>query len=195
MRGQQSGGVFSLEIIETRPGIAILRVNGNDVNNVFGNESGGHRWQRVPPTERHGRRQTSTITVATFNEVLPVTFKVSLSDLKWETMRSGGCGGQNVNKLETAVRLTHIPTGLVVKCEDERSQKRNKDLALSVLTARLYAREQEINAAKESSMRKQQVGSGQRGDKRRTIREKDGQVVDHITGQKWRYDDYVKGEW
>lgn len=195
MRGQQSGGVFSLEIIETRPGIAILRVNGNDVNNVFGNESGGHRWQRVPPTERHGRRQTSTITVATFNEVLPVTFKVSLSDLKWETMRSGGCGGQNVNKLETAVRLTHIPTGLVVKCEDERSQKRNKDLALSVLTARLYAREQEINAAKESSMRKQQVGSGQRGDKRRTIREKDGQVVDHITGQKWQYDDYVKGEW
>ncbi len=127
--------------------------------------------------------------------MLPVTFKVSLSDLKWETMRSGGCGGQNVNKLETAVRLTHIPTGLVVKCEDERSQKRNKDLALSVLTARLYAREQEINAAKESSMRKQQVGSGQRGDKRRTIREKDGQVVDHITGQKWRYDDYVKGEW
>ena len=110
-------------------------------------------------------------------------------------MRSGGKGGQNANKLETKVRLKHRPTGLVVTCETERSQKRNKDTALAVLAARLYSRENEKRQTADAQDRRQQIGSGQRGDKRRTIREKDGNVTDHVTGRKWRYSDYVRGDW
>ena len=122
-------------------------------------------------------------------------FKVADADLKWETMRSGGKGGQNANKIESKIRLTHKPTGLVVTCESERSQKRNKDTALATLSARLYARQQEAQHGAQADDRKQQIGSGQRGDKRRTIREKDGVVTDHILNRKWRYADYVRGLW
>lgn len=110
-------------------------------------------------------------------------------------MRSGGKGGQATNKLETKIRLRHKPSGLVVVCESERSQKRNKDTALAILTARLYALDREFKQRTEAADRRQQVGSGQRGDKRRTIREKDGVVTDHILNKKWRYADYVRGIW
>jgi peptide chain release factor 1 len=195
MQGWRSGGGFKFEVVEERPGIAIVRVTGADAPQVFGNESGGHRWQRVPPTEKQGRRQTSTVTVATFEEPEAAAFSVSPNDLEWETMRSGGKGGQNANKLETKIRLKHRPSGLVVTCESERSQKRNKDIALATLVARLYAMDKEQQMSVESKDRRQQIGSGQRGDKRRTIREKDGKVTDHISGKKWRYADYVKGIW
>ena len=133
--------------------------------------------------------------MAVFDEPEVAAFAVSPNDLAWETMRSGGKGGQNANKLETKIRLKHKPTVLVVVCESERSQKRNKDTALAVLTARLYAADKDKKAEAATTDRRQQIGTGQRGDKRRTIREKDGKVVDHITGQKWRYSDYVKGIW
>ncbi len=133
--------------------------------------------------------------MAVFDEPEVAAFAVSPNDLEWETMRSGGKGGQNANKLETKIRLKHKPTGLVVVCESERSQKRNKDTALAILTARLYAADKDKKAEAVTTDRRQQIGTGQRGDKRRTIREKDGKVVDHITGQKWRYSDYVKGIW
>ena len=191
----RSGGVFEVELTEERPGIVVFRVTGKKTEKVFANESGGHRWQRIPPTERSGRVQTSTVTVATFTEPQPYEFSVSPNDLEYSTTRSGGKGGQNANKLETCVILKHTPTGLTVRCEDERSQKRNKDIALAILTARLFAADKERRHGSISADRKKQVGSGQRGDKRRTIRVKDGDVNDHITGKSWRYKDYVRGIW
>ena len=139
--------------------------------------------------------QTSTVTVATFVEPDTTEFKVSEADLKWETMRSGGKGGQNVNKVESCVRVTHKPTGLAVRCESERSQSRNRQTALAILTARLASAQRERQQNAQATDRRAQIGTGQRGDKRRTIREKDGVVTDHILNRKWRYADYVRGLW
>jgi peptide chain release factor 1 len=195
MQREPAGGVFEFEIVEQQPGLAVLRITGSGANEAFSNEAGGHRFQRVPPTERRGRVQTSTITVAAFAEIAETEFKVNPADLQWDTMRSGGKGGQNVNKVETCVRVTHKPTGLAVRCESERSQSRNRATALATLTARLAAAQRERQQNAQSADRRAQIGTGQRGDKRRTIREKDGVVTDHILNRKWRYADYVRGLW
>ena len=195
MRDWRLGGVFEFEITEERPGIVVFQVTGQGASALFANESGGHRWQRVPPTERYGRRQTSTITVAVFEEPKVEEINIRAQDLEWDTFRSRGKGGQNVNKVETAVRVTHKPSGLVVRCENGRSQWHNKRTALQILAARLEARDREQRQSVVVADRRSQIGTGQRGDKRRTANERQDQVTDHVTGQKWRYTDYVKGNW
>jgi len=195
MRDWRLGGVFEFEITEERPGIVVFQVTGQGAPALFANESGGHRWQRVPPTERYGRRQTSTITVAVFEEPKVEEINIRAQDLEWDTFRSRGKGGQNVNKVETAVRVTHKPSGLVVRCENGRSQWHNKRTALQILAARLEARDREQRQSVVVADRRSQIGTGQRGDKRRTANERQDQVTDHVTGQKWRYTDYVKGNW
>lgn len=149
----------------------------------------------MPPNEKRGRVQTSTVTVAVLAEPTEVQVRLDDRDLEILTCRSSGAGGQNVNKTETAVQVRHIPTGLMVRCENERSQKQNRETALALLRARLWEAEQnKVNAARAHN-RRIQLGSGMRGDKRRTIRVQDGQVNDHITGRVWQLKPYLRGDW
>jgi peptide chain release factor 1 len=170
-------------------------VSGKAADETFANESGGHRWQRIPPTEKRGRVQTSTITVA----VLPIPTEAQVhireDDLEWIPTRGSGAGGQARNKVETAIILKHEPSGLQVRCETERSLKQNKETALSLLRARLWASEHERVTSARAADRRAQVGSGMRGDKRRTVRVQDGQVNDHLTGRQWKYKEYSRGDW
>ncbi len=187
------GGVFDVEIIDQRPGIIVFRVSGAD--ELFAGESGGHRWQRVPPNEKHDRVQTSTVTVAVLAEPTAAQVRIDDRDLDWKACRGSGPGGQNRNKTETAIQLTYKPTGLMVRCESERSQKQNLEIAKALLRARIWQAERERIAGARAADRRQQVGSGMRGDKRRTVRCQDGQVNDHVTGRTWRLKEYLRGEW
>lgn len=162
---------------------------------MFRDEPGGHRWQRVPPTEKRGRIHTSTVTVAVLPEPTDTEVKLLESDLEWSYCRGSGKGGQHRNVTDSAVQLRHKPSGLMVRCESERSQPQNKRTALALLRAKLWALQHEAEVGARADDRRQQVGSGMRGDKWRTIRTQDGVVTDHVTGRRWRYRDYVKGEW
>ena len=145
-------------------------------------ESGVHRVQRVPETESGGRVHTSTCTVAVLPQVDEVDFQLDPADLKIDTFRSSGAGGQHVNKTESAIRVTHLPTGLVVECQDQRSQYKNKDRALSVLRARLYERAVQEQADAIADQRKSQVGTGMRNERIRTYNFPQGRVTDHRIG-------------
>ncbi len=158
----------------------VIRVEGDRVYEQLKFESGGHRVQRVPATESQGRIHTSACTVAVMaepDEAAEVT--LNPADLRIDTFRASGAGGQHINKTDSAIRVTHLPTGLVAECQDDRSQHRNKAKALAVLAARLNEKERSERAAKEAATRKSLVGSGDRSDRIRTYNFPQGRLTDH----------------
>lgn len=157
-------------------------VEGDGAYSRFKFESGVHRVQRVPVTESQGRIQTSTVTVAVLPEAEDIEVEVNASDIVFESCKSSGAGGQHVNKTESAVRLTHKPTGIVVECDQERSQFKNKDKAMKMLRAKLYDIKQAEQSEKIASERKSQVGTGDRSERIRTYNYPQGRVSDHRIG-------------
>ena len=157
-------------------------IEGSGAFSRFKFESGVHRVQRVPDTETQGRIHTSTVTVAVLPEADEVEFEINPADLKIDTFRSSGAGGQHINKTSSAIRVTHIPTGTVVECQDERSQFKNKDKALKILRARLFDEEQRKHDEAIASDRKSQVGTGDRSERIRTYNYPQGRVTDHRIG-------------
>ncbi|WP_434462896.1 peptide chain release factor 1 [Serratia plymuthica] len=174
----------------------IAKVSGDGVYGQLKFESGGHRVQRVPETESQGRIHTSACTVAVMPEVPEAELpEINAGDLKIDTFRSSGAGGQHVNTTDSAIRITHLPTGIVVECQDERSQHKNKAKAMSVLGARIRAAEMAKRQQEEASTRRNLLGSGDRSDRNRTYNFPQGRVTDHrINLTIYRLDEVMEGK-
>jgi peptide chain release factor 1 len=160
-------------------------VHGRGVYPLLRNESGVHRVQRVPVTESAGRIHTSTATVAVLPQLKKVNLEIKPEDLKWEFFRAGGKGGQNVNKVSTAVRLIHLPTNTIIECQEERSQGKNRDKALNILYSKIYTLMQEQSVKKVSDLRTSQVGTADRSEKIRTYNFPQDRVTDHRINVNW----------
>ena len=157
-------------------------INGEGAYSRLKFESGVHRVQRVPETETQGRIHTSTVTVAVLPEAEDVEIEINPADLQIDTFRSSGAGGQHINKTESAIRITHLPTGLIVECQDERSQHKNREKAMKVLRSRLYEAKQREQESKIASERRSQVGTGDRSERIRTYNYPQSRVSDHRIG-------------
>lgn len=186
---------FDCALLEEVAGFISFQASGKGAARTFAQESGGHRWQHVSKTDKRGRVQTSTVTVAVLEEPREADLYINESDIEWQTCRGSGAGGQHRNKTESAVQMKHLPTGISVRVENERSQHQNKEAAYRVLRARIHAQRQAASAEARDSVRRLAVGSGERGDKIRTIREQDDRVTDHRSNRQIRYKDYIRGNW
>lgn len=187
-------GFFDFAILDERPGILVFRASGRDVAQLFAHESGGHRWQRTPPNEKRGRVHTSTVTVAVLPEASEQQVRLDMRDVEIKTCRGSGAGGQHRNKTETAVQATHLPSGITIRCEGERSQLQNKEEALRGLRSRLLERAVNSASTERAQERKGQVGTGMRGDKIRTIAVQRDQVTDHRTGKQITVKSFLRGD-
>ena len=195
---RKSWKVSTLDLNETDLGgikIAVIQIKGNGVYGRLKYESGVHRVQRIPITESSGRIHTSTATVAVLPEASDVDIKIDPKDIRIDTFRASGHGGQHVNKTESAVRIVHIPTGITVVSQSERSQHRNKEIAMSILLSKLYDLKLKEERAKISSMRKSQIGTGDRSEKIRTYNYPQNRVTDHRIGYtSYRINEIMDGD-
>lgn len=162
-----------------------MEIKGENTYEQLKYESGVHRVQRIPKTEKSGRIHTSTATVAVLPQVEEIEVKINPVDLKFDISRASGPGGQHVNKVETAVRLTHLPTNLIVECQSERSQARNREKALDVLRAKLYQLKQKEQETKIAQERKEQIGWAMRAEKIRTYNFPQNRMTDHRISKSW----------
>lgn len=194
-RHGRSGSVFDATIVDATEGSITLRVTGASAAYAFQHDAGGHRYQRIAPNDKKGRVHSSTVTVAIMVEPTPTQLVIHPGDLDWKFTRGSGAGGQNRNVTNSSVDLTHLPTGVVVHCESERSQTQNKANALAMLRSRLWQAQKEREHAQRSKDRKGQVGTGERSDKTWTVRMTDEIVTHHASGQKFTLREYLSGNY